>query len=249
MGEPDESQAPRGWSREEDDIRRAQRSLADAVQLVRTRRADRDDVVIDMKEAERARIDLLVEELRPLFEDVDPQDERFDFAVSSGRRPRLWLDATTYVSMGNDRRTYRLVRDRLHGRSVLAETGQLDLMADAVSTYIAERVLERRRALEGEWEELFERDEGAALPTLPAPHAVPYAAPQATYGPQPAAGPAAPPYAAPHAAPIGPPAPAEPKRHWAVRFLFGALQFVVGLALVAAIVLALLYFFPDAFPD
>ena len=218
MSERDEDEgAPRRWRRDERDIERAQRSLADAVQLVRTRRADRDDVVIDMKEAERARIDLLVEELRPLFDDVGPEDERFDFAVSNGQRPRLWIDATTYVAMGNDRRTYRLIRDRLHGRSVLAETGQLDLMADEVSTYIAERVLERRRALEGEWEELVERPE--------------------------VAGPPAPGTAAPARRPV-----AE-RPSLLRRMLVGAAQFAVGLALVAAIVLALLYFFPDAFPD
>ena len=216
MSERDEDeQIPRRWRRDDRDIERAQRSLADAVQLVRNRRADQDDVVVDMKEAERARIDLLVEELRPLFDDVGPEDERFDFAVSNGRRPRLWIDATTYVAMGNDRRTYRLIRDRLHGRSVVAETGQLDLMADEVSTYIAERVLDRRRALEGEWEELLERPE-AAGPPAPAPRAS---------------------------------RPAKPKRSWPMRLLIGAAQFAIGLAVVAAIVVALLYFFPDAFPD
>ena len=221
MSERDEDDASPRWRGGDRDIERAQRSLAEAVQLARAQRADRDDVVVDMKEAERARIDLLVEELRPLFEDVGPEDERFDFAVSNGRRPRLWLDATTYVAMGNDRRTYRLIRDRLHGRTVLAETGQLDLMADAASAYIAERVLERRRALEGDWEEIVERRDADASPPIG----------------QPVVHPAA------HANEAG------PKRHWFKRFLLGTAQFVLGLALVAAIVLALLYFFPDAFPD
>lgn len=227
MTERGEEDASRRWRRDDRDIERAQRSLAEAVQLVRAQRADQDDVVVDMKEAERARIDLLVEELRPLFEDVSPEDDRFDFAVSNGRRPRLWLDATTYVAMGNDRRTYRLIRDRLHGRSVLAETGQLDLMADAASAYIAERVLERRRALEGDWEEIVQRRDAVPDPNLHRTAAS--GAPVA----RPAIGPSQPP----------------PKRHWFKRLLIGAAQFALGLALVAAVVLALLYFFPDAFPD
>lgn len=241
MSEHDDDGARR-WRRDDDDIQRAQRSLADAMQLARNRRADQDDVVVDMKEAERARIDLLVEELRPLFDEVGAEDERFDFGVSNGRRPRLWLDATTYVTMGNDRRTYRLVRDRLHGRSVLAETSQLDLMADATSTYIAERVLERRRALEGEWEELLARPGDVRTDDEPHPFLGPDAvAPDGSVkahgnGDVPA---------------YGEPQPVRvvPKRHWLMRLLIGALQFALGLALVAAIVVGLLYFFPDAFPD
>lgn len=138
-------------------VERAERSLQEAVSLARDRLADRDDVVVEMKAAERGRLDLLVDELRPLIDEVDPDDGRFEFGLSNGPRPRLWIDATTYVQMGTDRRTYRLVKDRLHDRRLLAETGELSLMADAVSAYIGERVLDRQRALEGEWEDVRER--------------------------------------------------------------------------------------------
>ena len=143
-------------------IARAERSLDEAVSLARDRMADRDDVVVEMKAAERGRLELLVEELRPLINDVDPEDPRFEFGLSNGPRPRFWIDATTFVQMGTDRRTYRLLKDRLHDRKLLAETGELSIMADAVSAYIAERVLERRRVLDGEWEAL--REEQADRP-------------------------------------------------------------------------------------
>ena len=149
-----------GEREETGDIARAERSLDQAVSLARDRLADRDDVVVEMKAAERGRLELLVEELRPLIDGVDPEDARFEFGLSHGARPRFWIDATTFVQMGTDRRTYRLLKDRLHDRRLIAETGELAIMADAVSAYIAERVLERRRALDGEWEALRERDEG-----------------------------------------------------------------------------------------
>ena len=138
-------------------VDRAERSLREALSLARDRLADRDDVVVEMKAAERGRLELLVEELRPVFEAVDPEDRRFEFGLSNGPRPRFWIDATTFVQMGNDRRTYRLLKDRLHDRRLLAETGELPIMADSVSAYVADRVLDRQRALEGEWEDLRER--------------------------------------------------------------------------------------------
>ena len=150
-----------------DEVDRAERSLRQALLLARDRMADRDDVVVEMKAAERGRLELLVEELRTLIDDVDPEDHRFEFGLSNGPRPRLWIDATTFVQMGADRRTYRLLKDRLHDRRLLAETAELNIMADAVSAYVADRVLDRKRAMEGEWEALREtaaRDSGPTRP-------------------------------------------------------------------------------------
>ena len=143
---------------DETDVNRAERSLRHALSLARDRMAERDDVVVELGDAERGRLELLADTLKPLFDDMDAADERWDFGLSRGTKPRLWLDATTFVQMGNDRRTYRLLKDRLHDRRLLAETGELDIMADAVSSYVAERIIERRRVLDGEWEALREEN-------------------------------------------------------------------------------------------
>ena len=55
--------------------------LADAVRRVKIATAERTDVVVDMKEADRARLEILADELRPIFDQVPPEDERFDFAI------------------------------------------------------------------------------------------------------------------------------------------------------------------------
>jgi hypothetical protein len=125
------------------------RKLALALREARSAMADKSDVVVDMKEADKARLDLLAEALVPVFSDVPADHEQFDFAVSSGVQPRLWIDATTHVMMGRDRRTYRLVRDTRLGRIVLAESGAVDPVANAVTSYIAERIVERERMLDG----------------------------------------------------------------------------------------------------
>ncbi|SDA80422.1 hypothetical protein [Mesorhizobium qingshengii] len=125
------------------------KKLSDAIRDVKNAFADRDDVVVDMREAHRMRLDLLAAELAPVFADVPADMDNFDFVVSSGLQPRLWIDAVSHVAMGRDRRTYRFLRDTRIGRVVLAESTEMKPVADSVTRYVAERVVERQRMMEG----------------------------------------------------------------------------------------------------
>lgn len=137
------------------------RKLSDAVRKVKNAFADRDDVVVELREASKVRLELLAQELEPVFAQVPPEEPHFDFAVSSGLQPRLWIDATAHVEMGRDKRSYRFVRDTRLGRVVLAESHDIKPVADQVTLYIAERMVERQRMLEEGPLEL--------LPQAPAP--------------------------------------------------------------------------------
>jgi hypothetical protein len=130
------------------------RRLSDAMRDVRIAKADRNDVVIDLKDADRARLEILAEQLKPVIEDIPPSDDQFEFAISTGLQPRLWIDATSHVMMGRDRRTYRFVRDTRLGRVVLSETADIKQVADRVTNYVAERIVERQRMLDGDLEPL-----------------------------------------------------------------------------------------------
>ena len=125
------------------------RKLSDAIRDVKNAFADRDDVVVDMREAHRMRLELLAAELAPVFADVPADMDNFDFAVSSGLQPRLWIDAVSHVAMGRDRRTFRFLKDTRIGRVVLAESTEMKPVADQVTRYVAERVVERQRMMEG----------------------------------------------------------------------------------------------------
>ena len=57
---------------------------------------------------------------------------------------------TSFVVMDRDRRTYRFLKDTRLGRTVLLETANLNDMADVVTNYVAERIIERERAMEGD---------------------------------------------------------------------------------------------------
>lgn len=130
-------------------IDKTRSKLSEAVREVKNALADRDDVVVDMREAHRMRLELLAAELAPVFSDVPSEIDYFDFALSSGLQPRLWIDAVSHVAMGRDRRSYRFVKDTRLGRVVLAESNDMKIVADQVTRYVAERLVERQRLLEG----------------------------------------------------------------------------------------------------
>ena len=65
--------------------------------------------------------------------------------------PRFWVDATSFVMMGRDRRTYQFVKDTRLGRTVPAENAGVEPIADAVTRYVAERIVEREQAVEADW--------------------------------------------------------------------------------------------------
>ncbi|MCX5495219.1 hypothetical protein OSH11_10920 [Kaistia dalseonensis] len=127
------------------------RNLSDAIRKVRVAESERTDVVVELREAERVRLDMLADELRGVFAEVPEGDEQFVFQVSAGTQPRFWVDMTSFVMMARDRRTYRFLKDTRFGRTVILETANIDDMADCVTQYVAERIIERERALEGDW--------------------------------------------------------------------------------------------------
>jgi hypothetical protein len=125
------------------------RRLSEAIREVKNAAADREDVVVELREATRMRLQLLAAELAPVFAEVPSDVDGFDFAISSGLQPRLWIDAVSHVAMGRDRRTYRFLKDTRVGRVVLAESPKIDRIADAVTRYVAERIVEREQQMEG----------------------------------------------------------------------------------------------------
>jgi hypothetical protein len=125
------------------------RRLNEAIREVKNAAADRDDVVVEIREASRVRLELLAQELQPVFDAVPADNDWFDFAISSGLQPRLWIDAISHVALARDRRTYRFLADTRLGRTVLAESPEIKPVADQVTRYVAERMVERQRLVEG----------------------------------------------------------------------------------------------------
>ena len=121
--------------------------LRDALRQARIEAADRTGVVVDLRDAEVARLEILNEALDPLFVQVPERIDLFDRAISQGETPRLWLDVVAHVAMGRDKRIYRFVQDTSFGRIVLAESHDVPVIVQAVTDYVARRMVERERAM------------------------------------------------------------------------------------------------------
>src|SRR6266478_7942385 len=111
--------------------------LRDALRQARIEAADRTGVVVDLRDAEVARLEILNEALDPLFAEVPEQVDLFDRGVSQGETPRLWIDVVAHVVMGRDKRIYRFVQDTRFGRIVIAESHEVSAIVDAVTDYVA----------------------------------------------------------------------------------------------------------------
>jgi hypothetical protein len=122
-------------------------SLRDALRKARIEAADRTGVVVDLRDAEVARLEILNEALDPLFAQVPAEVDLFDRGISQGETPRLWIDVVAHIVMGRDKRIYRFVQDTRFGRIVLAESHDVPVIVDAVTDYVARRMVEREHAL------------------------------------------------------------------------------------------------------
>jgi hypothetical protein len=121
--------------------------LRDALRQARIEAADRTGVVVDLRDAEVARLEILNEALDPLFAQVPDTIDLFDRGISQGDTPRLWIDVVAHVLMGRDKRIYRFVQDTRFGRIVIAESHEVAAIVDAVTDYVARRMIEREHAL------------------------------------------------------------------------------------------------------
>src|SRR6478672_3015150 len=121
--------------------------LRDALRKARIEAADRTGVVVELRDAEVARLEIMNEALDPLFAQIPEKVDLFDRGVSQGETPRRWIDVVAHVLMGRDKRIYRFVQDSRFGRIVLAESHDVPVIVDAVTDYVARRMIEREHAM------------------------------------------------------------------------------------------------------
>jgi len=120
-------------------------SLSAALRRARIDSAAQSGVLADLRGAEIARLEILREQLEPVLAQLPRDCDLFDVAVSPGERPRLFIDQIGFVELAHDQRTYRFLQDTRHGRIKICENDKLDAVVDAITAYIAHRLIERRR--------------------------------------------------------------------------------------------------------
>ena len=164
-------------------IRQAAPSLKAAIRRARIEDADRSDVVAELRGAEIARLEMLQAAIEPVLAQAPEEIDLFDVGLAPGERPRLFIDMVGFVEMARDRRQYRFVQNMRHGRVLIAESESLDVMTEAVTAYIARRLVEREKALAADSPFVHaERPARAKAPAAPQETAA-ARAPDATRGP------------------------------------------------------------------
>lgn len=121
--------------------------LRDALRKARIEAADRTGVVVDLRDAELARLEILNDALDSLFAEIPSGVDLFDRGISQGDTPRLWIDAVAHIAMGRDKRIYRFVQDTRFGRIVIAQSHDVATIVESVTDYIARRMIEREHAM------------------------------------------------------------------------------------------------------
>lgn len=123
-------------------------SLKQALRRARFDEAERSAVIMDLRAARIGRLEALQEALAPLIVQIpDDAADLFDVAIMPGPNPRLFIDMIGFVEMGRDTRLYRFIQDTRTGRVVLAESETVASIVEAVTNYVARRLLERDKAL------------------------------------------------------------------------------------------------------
>ena len=137
------------------------RSLDRAIRDVRIADVEQNSVVVELGDTERARLEILHEALEDVSKELPEDMDMLTFQIVPGRKPRFWIDITSFVEMARDKRTYRFLKDTRLGRVVLAESQDVDDVADSVTHYLAERIIEREKAMESDY--LLSKMSGSAI--------------------------------------------------------------------------------------
>ncbi|WP_342641216.1 hypothetical protein [Rhodoligotrophos ferricapiens] len=121
--------------------------LDTAIRHARLAQADHLNAIFDIRDAKHLRLATLQAELAEIAAGSEPAAALFDLALTQGEPPRLWVDATSYVVMDPDPRTYRFLREGQDTREVLLETRDRAEIIEQITQYMAHRIVERERQL------------------------------------------------------------------------------------------------------
>ena len=149
-------------------------SLRAAIRTARVEGAERSQAVAEVRGAELARLEMLHDDIQPVLAQIPAGIDLFDCGLVPGQHPRLFIDMIAFVEMARDKRHYRFVQDTRHGRITLAESDKLAVMTEAITAYIARRLVDREKALAGSKapEETQGEPLAPARMTVPAPRRV-----------------------------------------------------------------------------
>jgi hypothetical protein len=156
-----------------DDNAQAAIALAEAINRARGSQTTRDNRAADARIVATGRLETLRARLAPIYAAIPRDVELFDLGVVGHAPPRLFVDIIAFIEMAADGRSFRLIQETRAGRILLGESADEKQMATLVTNYIAERLVERERALAAVGAQMkpLPKAQPAASPPAPPPPA------------------------------------------------------------------------------
>ncbi|MGL4239774.1 MAG: hypothetical protein ACRCTI_01545, partial [Beijerinckiaceae bacterium] len=130
-----------------DDNAQAAIALAEAINRARQSQSSRENRAADARVIAVSRLETLRARLAPVYAAIPRDVELFDLGMVGHAPPRLFIDIIAFIEMAADGRSFRLMQETRSGRIMLGETTDEKQMTSLVTNYIAERLVERERAL------------------------------------------------------------------------------------------------------
>jgi hypothetical protein len=121
--------------------------LEEQIRMARLAHAERLTATEHIHNASVLRLQVLKDELAPMFAQNRAASRVVDLALVPGDPPRLWIDMTSYVTMAPDPQTYRLQRDTFCRRELLLESRDRSEIITSIMAHVASHLVEREKQL------------------------------------------------------------------------------------------------------
>lgn len=132
--------------------------LEKTMQLVREREQNSK---VEFAQLKRDALLALRDDLNDVIQDIPYDAHFFDFRISGKEPARLWVDATTFITLADETGNFRMLKETRAGRVLLCESDDRKSVGDATIQYIAERL--------AEWERSKSTRDKASMPNLQQP--------------------------------------------------------------------------------
>ena len=121
--------------------------LEEQIRMARLAHAERLTATEHIHNASVLRLQVLKDELAPMFAQNRAACRVVDLALVPGDPPRLWIDMTSYVTMAPDPATYRLQRDTFCRHELLLESRDRSEIITSIMVHVASHLVEREKQL------------------------------------------------------------------------------------------------------
>ena len=121
--------------------------LQDQIRVARLAHAEKLTATEHIHDASVLRLQVLKDELSPMFAQNPAARRVIDLALVPGDPPRLWIDMTGYVTMAPDPQTYRFQRDTFCRRELVLESKKRSEIIASIMAHVANHLVEREKQL------------------------------------------------------------------------------------------------------